>query len=76
MLQKLCGPDYFPNIILATTSWDNIEPSLGAAREKEMVETDEIWGSMVRCGSVVVRHSGSRESGMLSLSSRFADDVC
>jgi hypothetical protein len=67
MLQKLCGPDYFPNIILATTFWDDIEPSVGAEREKELVEREDLWGSLLSRGSVVARHSGSRQSAMAIL---------
>jgi hypothetical protein len=67
MLQKLCGPDSFPNIILATTFWDNIEPSVGAEREKELVEREDLWGSMLSRGSVVARHSGSRQSALAIL---------
>jgi hypothetical protein len=67
MLQKLCGLDSFPNIILATMFWDNIEPGVGAEREKELVEREYLWGFMLRRGSVVARHSGTRQSALAIL---------
>jgi hypothetical protein len=64
MFQKLCGRDCLPNVILATTMWGNVEPNLGATREKELVETEDFWGYMKRSGSTVVRHMGTRTSAM------------
>jgi len=64
MFQKLCGSDCLPNVILATTMWGLVEPNLGAAREKELVETEDFWGYMKRSGSSVVRHMGTRTSAM------------
>lgn len=46
VFQKLCGPGCFPNITLATTFWDTIEPGIGAARERELIEKEGLWGPM------------------------------
>lgn len=67
MFQKLCGPGYLPNIILATTFWDIIEPGIGAARERELVEREDFWSFMHSRGSAVLRHSGSRQLAMAIL---------
>jgi hypothetical protein len=67
MFQKLCGPDCFPNIILATTFWDIVEPGTGAARERELIEREEFLGFMHSRGSIVLRHSGTRQSAMAIL---------
>ena len=76
MLWKLCGPDFFPNITFATTFWDNIEPSVGAEREKELVEREHLWGFMLSRGSVVARHSGSRQSALAILEQSLRSRRC
>jgi hypothetical protein len=67
MLQKLCGPDCLPNIILATTFWDIINAGAGAARARDLIQNEDFWGFMHSHGSAVMRHSGSRESAMAIL---------
>jgi hypothetical protein len=64
MFRKLCGPECFGNIILATTFWDDVSAALGAHREKQLKEKDEFWGKMVKKGSEVVRLGTGREEGM------------
>jgi hypothetical protein len=54
-----------PNIVLATTFWGNVTPQVGVAREKELRESAEFWGEMVKKGSQVVRlQLDDRESGL------------
>jgi len=67
MFQKLCGSDCMPNIILATTWWDSVYPSVGAANEQELIQTQGFLGFMHSHGSVVMRHSRGRESAMAIL---------
>ena len=64
MFRKLCGPDCFGNIILATTFWDDVPEDLGTQREEELKSNDEFWGKMVKKGSEVVRLGQDKESGM------------
>ena len=64
MFRKLCGPECFQNIILATTFWDDVPADLGGEREQELKENDEFWGKMVKKGSEVVRLGTDKESGM------------
>jgi hypothetical protein len=65
MFRKLCGLDCLPNIILATTFWDIVEPRVGAEHEKRLIE--DFWGYMHSHGSAILRHSGSRQSAMAIL---------
>lgn len=56
MFQKLCGSDFFPNIVLGTTFWgrcDANDPGLAERREQEL-ETN-FWGTMIQKGSEMVR---------------------
>ena len=64
MFRKLCGPECFANIILATTFWNDVPAALGAQREKQLKENDEFWGKMVKKGSEVVRLGQGREEGI------------
>jgi len=64
MFRKLCGPECFGNIILATTFWGDVPAALGAQREKQLKEKDEFWGKMVKKGSETVRLGTAREDGM------------
>lgn len=56
MFRKLCGPDCYKNIVLATSFWDKLESkSVGVDRERELKENPKFWGSMVKKDSRVVR---------------------
>jgi len=81
VFKKLCGNDFYPNVILATTMWENLgDPGLASAigdrREKELLENDGWWGLMIRRGSKTFRHSDDKGSAfkivdyLISLRSR------
>jgi hypothetical protein len=55
MFRRLCGSDCFPNVVLATSFWSEVDPTEGAQRERELYETDKFWGQLVKKGSPVVR---------------------
>jgi hypothetical protein len=55
MFRRLCGSDCFPNVVLATSFWSEVDMTKGARREKELCETDEFWGQLLKKGSRVVR---------------------
>ncbi|KAL4744736.1 P-loop containing nucleoside triphosphate hydrolase protein [Aspergillus terricola var. indicus] len=63
--KELSGPDAMKKVILTTTHWDIIHPESLAqtqARERQLIETDEFWGSMVAKGSRVERHDNTKAS--------------
>ncbi|KAH6714305.1 P-loop containing nucleoside triphosphate hydrolase protein [Leptodontidium sp. MPI-SDFR-AT-0119] len=68
MFEKLCGPESMSNIVLATTMWDKLgnegQTSFeeGTRREGELLAKPDFWGYMVRQGSRVFRHDGSKPS--------------
>lgn len=62
MFKQLCGPDAFSNVILATTMWESVEPTIGAQREFELKTKQDYWGFMISKGSRVVRHMNTVES--------------
>jgi len=56
LLKKLCGPDYYGNIVLVTTMWDNIAQKEGENRENNLRNVDEYWGELLRQGATFQRH--------------------
>lgn len=60
--QRLCGPEALRKVILATSMWEGVAPAVGEAREKELAETDEFWGYMLRHHSQMHRHYNTVES--------------
>ncbi|KAI9693202.1 MAG: hypothetical protein M1822_005198 [Bathelium mastoideum] len=69
MFKKLCGETTFPQVVLATTMWSNLEGpdqtyDIGIQRERQLIEQEDWWGPMYARGSKVVRHTGERESAL------------
>lgn len=71
MFRKLCGEDFMKNVILGTTFWDMVSEEQGAAREKELLQTEGFFKDMNDQGCDVVRISDDRDAN-LELLSRFA----
>ena len=65
MFKKLCGGDYYNQVVLATTMWRNLpSQKTGYERESELLERKEWWGMMAQRGSKTVRHTGDRDSAV------------
>jgi hypothetical protein len=64
MFQKLCGDDFYPNVVLATNFWTCVDADTGARREAELRDKPEFWGDMVQQGSWVVRLPDEREAAV------------
>ncbi|TVY85397.1 hypothetical protein LSUE1_G000042 [Lachnellula suecica] len=54
MFNRLCGDDYSPNIVLATTFWDMVDENKGISREAEL-RGSEHWKRMIESGAGVER---------------------
>jgi len=49
-------------VILVTTMWENVDPSTGRGRKKQL---EKQWHDMaLRYGSWVAEHDGTKESAM------------
>ena len=59
MFQKLIGDTAVVNLACVTTMWGHVEESLGARREKELIQSEESMGYWVRKGACVYRYDGS-----------------
>lgn len=55
LFRQLCGDGALGNVILATSFWDQVTPSVGAERERELKNSKDFWANMVAKGSEVVR---------------------
>jgi hypothetical protein len=67
MFQRLCGRRSLPNVVLATTMWGDVKLQSGGyaaaeRREEQLKTTEEFWGSMIRGGAHVRRHTNDRKS--------------
>lgn len=70
MFRLLCGEESMRSVVLATTMWSK-DTSEGEGmrqqqerRQKELVDTDEFWGNMVRHGSRVFKHTDTASSAL------------
>ena len=64
MFRKLCGSDNFKNVVLGTNFWGNVNQAIGEDREQELATNNEMWGSIARKGSKVVRVLEDRSSNL------------
>ncbi|KAJ5174513.1 uncharacterized protein N7482_000390 [Penicillium canariense] len=62
MFKKLCGPNAFKNVILATTVWEQVSPEDGKRREEQLIQTSNFWGEMILGGAQVKRHYNNADS--------------
>jgi WD40 repeat protein len=62
--RKLCGDNALPNVVLATSMWDDVPHDVAIKREKELIEQPEWWGHMISKGSRTFRHDNTRESAI------------
>ncbi|KAL8645934.1 MAG: hypothetical protein Q9226_007073 [Calogaya cf. arnoldii] len=69
VFKKLCGENCYPNVVLATTMWENLggsgnDTTLGDQRETQLVKTREWWGLMTQRGSKIFRHMDNKRSAL------------
>ncbi|ETN44123.1 uncharacterized protein HMPREF1541_10673 [Cyphellophora europaea CBS 101466] len=68
MFRRLCGPEYFSNVVLATSFWNSVDLSVGARRERELYENDDFCGLLSKQGLRIARTGyGVREDRRLLL---------
>jgi hypothetical protein len=67
MFRQLCGSNNFSNVILGTTFWGKVNQSIGAQREQQLKTSNEMWGSMVKKGSKVMKVQENRASNLAIL---------
>ncbi|KAJ5979792.1 hypothetical protein N7481_007090 [Penicillium waksmanii] len=63
--KELSGPDAMQKVALVTTHWDIVALSTRSKcedKEKQLIQDERFWGSMIRRGSWVRRHDNTQES--------------
>lgn len=63
LFEKVCGPNAFSKVIIATTMWSDLgNESVGTKRVEERRRETDFWGGMVAHGATTVRHDNNYES--------------
>ncbi|KAF7542239.1 hypothetical protein G7Z17_g11758 [Cylindrodendrum hubeiense] len=64
MFKKLCGTSVLENVALISTMWEAVAQADGERREKELINTAEFWGVLIKHGAKVDRHQNIRGSAI------------
>ena len=60
MFQRLCGMDFYPNVVLGTTHWDELKNvEVGYQRLEELRTNPDFWGQFADKGSKLERINGN-----------------
>ena len=62
LFRKLCGDETLKNVLIVTNMWDEVDPAIGAARERELAEKDVFFRPALEKGARMVRHQNTVES--------------
>ena len=68
IFRKLVG-HALSKVVLVTTHWDLIDPSLGKRREAELLSEREFWAPLIEQGGRAARFHGDRDSALAILGS-------
>lgn len=64
MFEKICGPECFPQITIATSFWSLLqddESKIGEEREKTLRDDDMFFGKLIKGGAKMKRYADSYE---------------
>ncbi|KAF3809651.1 hypothetical protein GCG54_00012939 [Colletotrichum gloeosporioides] len=65
MFRYLCGDNFFSNVFLVTTFWDELKDNeTGEKRERELLKKPDWWGEMKSKGSQIRRFSNTQQSAV------------
>ncbi|KAI8270019.1 hypothetical protein K4K58_012201 [Colletotrichum sp. SAR11_239] len=65
MFRYLCGDNFFNNVFLLTTFWDELKDiGTGEEREQELLSTPDWWGEMKSKGSHIRRFGNTQKSAV------------
>ncbi|KFY81755.1 hypothetical protein V500_11115 [Pseudogymnoascus sp. VKM F-4518 (FW-2643)] len=62
LFRQLCGQEALKKVILVTTMWDKVPEEEGIKRERELINTPDLWGWMLGKGSTCHRHNNTEGS--------------
>ncbi|EQB46468.1 hypothetical protein CGLO_14483 [Colletotrichum gloeosporioides Cg-14] len=65
MFRYLCGDNFFSNVFLVTTFWDELKDNeTGEKRERELLKKPDWWSEMKSKGSQIRRFSNTQQSAV------------
>jgi hypothetical protein len=68
MFQRLCGMDFYQNVVLGTTHWDELENvEVGYQRLEELRTNPDFWGQFADKGSKLKRINGNETQMVLDI---------
>ncbi|KAL0573453.1 hypothetical protein V5O48_008508 [Marasmius crinis-equi] len=59
---KLCGEDFFKNVMIVTNRWEDVPLNLGEAREMELRQADIFFKPILDRGGRMARFDGTHET--------------
>ncbi|KAF2870469.1 P-loop containing nucleoside triphosphate hydrolase protein [Massariosphaeria phaeospora] len=73
IFRKICGNQALSNVLLVTSRWKEVDPGLGAERERQLKE--KFWAYMLGRGSNMSRFHGDRPSAVSLISQLTCKDT-
>ncbi|KAK5658816.1 hypothetical protein OQA88_1628 [Cercophora sp. LCS_1] len=64
IFKDICGQHALKSVVLATTRWEEVSNKVAEGREKELKETEDYWGDMIKGEARVVRHKNNHKSAL------------
>jgi hypothetical protein len=62
MFRKLCGDNALQNVVIVTNMWGDVNPSIGIAREAQLMREDIFFKPVLDKGAQVARHDNTPPS--------------
>ncbi|EKM49287.1 uncharacterized protein PHACADRAFT_107075, partial [Phanerochaete carnosa HHB-10118-sp] len=62
LFRKLCGDETLKSVVIITNMWGDIKPSIGAAREREMTNSNLFFKLAFEKGAHMMQHDNTVES--------------
>lgn len=59
MFRKLCGDNALQNVVIVTNMWGEVDPSVGDAREAELIGEDIFFKPVLDKGAQMARHQNT-----------------
>lgn len=56
MFKKLCGETSFPNVVVVTNMWGQVDPEIGTKREAQLKTDDLLYKRLLANGAHMMRH--------------------
>ena len=62
VFKRLCGPENYNGVVLATTRWEGVTREEGQRRHEELESVEKFWGDLIEGGSLPSRIEHGQET--------------